>query len=290
MGLDLQNLRAILAAKASGVDFSAAATLGRQTLMISEAEAATGFSEFGQIVPETGGGLAPLLQTEFADALFQWIGGHRMESIDTSDYEQADYLQDLNQPLKPELRERFSLLIDGGSLEHVYHFPQALTNCAQMVRPGGHLLICNIANNFCGHGFYQFSPELFYRVLSPENGFRIEWLVFAEYGGSGGWIRVPDPAKVGQRLDFTNCVPTYIFVLAKKLRSLDGPLQPAQQSDYVAKWQQEEAAPAAAGNSLLAALPLALKMKLRSVLAPYRRPHLTKVSAHQLRSSDVVDR
>ena len=283
MGLDIQNLRAVLAAKASGADFSAAATIGRQTLMITESEVRKVFGEFG-VTLNMQTELSSLLRQEFADDLFREIGGAKMQSIDISDYEQADFIQDLNQPLNSELHERFSLLVDGGSLEHIYHLPQALTNCAQMIRPGGHLLICNVANNFCGHGFYQFSPELFWRLLCPSNGFKMEWLVFAEYGGSGEWIVVPDPAVVGQRLNFTNCVPTYLLLLAKKTHSVPGPLAPPQQSDYVTMWQKDQGHQGVARRSLLAALPLALKMRLRSIFAPFRRPHLRRISACSLGS------
>jgi hypothetical protein len=31
-----------------------------------------------------------------------------------------------------------------------------------------------------GHGFYQFSPELFYSVLAPHNGFRIIKMAIVE--------------------------------------------------------------------------------------------------------------
>jgi hypothetical protein len=32
------------------------------------------------------------------------------------------------------------------------------------------------ANNQMGHGFYQFSPELFFRVFSQENGYLLRAL------------------------------------------------------------------------------------------------------------------
>ena len=64
MGLDIQNLRAVLAAKASGADFTAAATLGRQTLMISEAEVRQVFGEFNLTVPREAGGLQSLLKQQ----------------------------------------------------------------------------------------------------------------------------------------------------------------------------------------------------------------------------------
>ena len=78
----------------------------------------------------------------------------------------------MNLPIGDDLKRKFSVVIDGGTLEHVFNFPVAIKNCMQMLDVGGHFFVHTMANNFMGHGFYQFSPELFYRVFSPENGFR----------------------------------------------------------------------------------------------------------------------
>ena len=62
---------------------------------------------------------------------------------------------------------QFDVVYDGGTLEHVFNFPVALRNAMELLRPGGRLFtIHTCANNLCGHGFYQFSRELFYRTLS----------------------------------------------------------------------------------------------------------------------------
>ena len=58
-------------------------------------------------------------------------------------------------------------MIDSGSLEHVFNISQALRNCLEMVESGGHFISIGPANNAMGHGFYQFSPELYFRILSP---------------------------------------------------------------------------------------------------------------------------
>jgi hypothetical protein len=48
------------------------------------------------------------------------------------------------------------------------------------VREGGRMHIMTQCNNAMGHGFYQFSPELYHRVFSPENGFTVEQMFIAE--------------------------------------------------------------------------------------------------------------
>jgi len=41
------------------------------------------------------------------------------------------------------------------------------------------------ASNLCGHGFYQFSPELFYRALNATNGFEVERMIMRDRTGVG---------------------------------------------------------------------------------------------------------
>ena len=59
------------------------------------------------------------------------------QTFDASDYESATYIQDLNLPVKSELHLKFSTLIDLGTLEHVFNFPQAIKNCMELVEVGG---------------------------------------------------------------------------------------------------------------------------------------------------------
>ena len=63
------------------------------------------------------------------------------------------------------------MVVDGGTLEHVFDYPTALRNAMRMVRVGGHLILNAPVNNFPGHGFYQISPELFFRCFHDNSAF-----------------------------------------------------------------------------------------------------------------------
>ena len=65
-------------------------------------------------------------------------------------------------------------------MEHLFDVKQVLSNYMNLVKIGGSLFICTNANNLCGHGFYQFSPEFFYRVFTEANGFAVESLCLIE--------------------------------------------------------------------------------------------------------------
>src|SRR6185369_5889372 len=119
-----------------------------------------------------------------------------------------------NEPIADQFKNKYSLVIDGGSLEHVFNFPVAISNCMQMVKANGHFISVTPANNNFGHGFYQFSPELFYRVLNSENGFKVKSMYYYDNKFSKNWMSVVDPDKVKKRGYLVNSTPTMLILLA----------------------------------------------------------------------------
>ena len=74
---------------------------------------------------------------DFAEGFLSgFLGARTVRALDYSDYQQADIVHDLNQPLPPELHNRFDALIDGGSIEHIFDIRQALTSYMALVRTG----------------------------------------------------------------------------------------------------------------------------------------------------------
>jgi SAM-dependent methyltransferase len=82
-------------------------------------------------------------------------------SLDQSNYEAPSFIHDLNLPVPDDLRNRFDLIIDGGTLEHVFNIPQALANVSLMLKQGG-VFVSQQMCGITGHGFYTLSPELFF--------------------------------------------------------------------------------------------------------------------------------
>ena len=156
--------------------------------------------------------------------------------MDVSNYESATHIQDMNLPIPDDLRERFSVVHDGGTLEHVFNIPQALKNCMEMVRVGGCFLQVNVANNFMGHGFWQFSPEMIYRVFCPDNGYRVEVVLLHEVVPGGASYIVRDPDQIHRRVELCNRRPTYILTVAKRIAAAKIFASLPQQSDYVVVW------------------------------------------------------
>jgi hypothetical protein len=159
--------------------------------------------------------------------------------MDFSDYEKATVLHDLNKPIPGSLKGKYSLVVDGGTLEHVFNFPQAIKNCMEMVAVGGHYAGITPVNNTMGHGFYQFSPELYFTIFRNENGFRVKKIiVYVQYpdGTCSDWYEVVDPQQVKNRVMLTNSNPTYMMVLAEKISEEEIFAGSPQQSDYEVLW------------------------------------------------------
>ena len=175
-------------------------------------------------------------------------GANEVVSIDASDYQGSSIVHDMNLPLadlRPDLAERFDLVIDGGTLEHVFNFPVAVANLMFLVRKGGHVLSANPANNLCGHGFYQFTPELMYRLYSGANGFRINHVLLTqsrhmsvEMDPKPDSYAVVDPASLGRRILVHNRWPLTIRTLAERVGAPPSGGLDVQQSDYVMAWSE----------------------------------------------------
>ena len=212
MGLDINAVRFLIDARKRGVDFGEVITLGRQDLNVFPAKMVEVLEAHDFSAAAFKGDAKAL----YAEPCFLSLGAKKVHSLDASDFEGATFVQDLNQPLVSTLKERFDLVVDGGTLEHVFNFPLALQSCMEMVKPGGHILFHTCANNWCGHGFYQFSPELFYRALSPENGYEITRMILHMVGPYGGWYEVTDPNTIRSRVELVTFAPMQLLVLAKR--------------------------------------------------------------------------
>jgi SAM-dependent methyltransferase len=139
------------------------------------------------------------------------------------------------------LNDSFDFIYDGGTLEHVYNFPVAIESCMKLCRVGGHVCLWTPANNECGHGFYQFSPELFFRLFSADNGFRIRAMVLVERNLRGTrWYEVNDPAALNARVCCVNRHPLFLMVLAQKRTSVPASDFKVLQADYVSAWEGKD--------------------------------------------------
>ena len=284
MGLHSAACRLLLALSNSGIRFGRAATLGRQRLHISAPHLLRVFKEAG--TPRSAAVVNDLLAEPFAEPFLLSLGATSVDSIDFSNYEGASQIWDLNQQIPTTMGNQFSLLIDGGSLEHVFNVPVAIKNCIEMLKVGGHLIHITPANNFMGHGFYQFSPELFFRVYCEENGCIVSHMILVEAEPDGKtdidspWYEVRDPKILGTRVELLNARPAYLMVVVRKLNDTRPLAQPPSQSDYVSMWQGKRSAPDSRAANFRRSLMSDIQQLIpRTILRAYwrRRPILRRL-------------
>jgi hypothetical protein len=238
MGVNWHHVKALLSARRAGVRMDRTLTVGRLNLFIGPHDLRDLLQQLDpQSCPRYDQFLTP--HPAYAEPVYRLLGAQEVESIDASGYENATHVHDLNQPIPDHLKARYDFVDDGGTIEHVFHFPQAVKNCMEMVKVGGSLQLHVPANNMAGHGFYQFSPDLFYRVFSPENGFVVDRMIAYESFDGSQWYEVADPKQARSRIELVSD-PVPVLLLVRARRTADVPIfaQTPQQSDYVATWDQ----------------------------------------------------
>lgn len=93
--------------------------------------------------------------------LFKSLGFSKVHSLDYSDFEGADIVWDLNQPIPERYWGQFDVIYDGGTAEHVFNFPQVLKNIHLLLKEGGIIIHDSPSNNHVDHGFYMYSPQIY---------------------------------------------------------------------------------------------------------------------------------
>lgn len=163
------------------------------------------------------------------------FGATRVDSIDNCDYEGATHILDLCKPIPDHLRGRYDTVIDAGTTEHVFDAPRALKSMSELVRPGGQVIHVLPANNFCGHGFWQFSPELFFSLYSARNGYRDTQVFLADLTEKWRWYQVQAP-RDGRRVNVASFAELHVMV--RTVRAGESfSHEEVQQSDYVHEWE-----------------------------------------------------
>jgi SAM-dependent methyltransferase len=233
MGLERNGVALLSKMRTDGVTFGRVLTLGRQGIYLEP-------HEYRRIVSRHTG-RSPNDVPVYADALLQALGAGSVDAMDASPFEGATLVHDLNRPVSADWHDRFDLVIDGGTLEHVFNFPIAIGNIIRMLRVGGRFVGLSPTNGWCGHGFYQFSPELFWRTFAPDNGCSIVEMYVAEPDGS--CYAVAEPARVRTRVELCTTLPMTLLVHARVDARRDLFTTAPQQSDYVAVWSDAGAPP-----------------------------------------------
>jgi SAM-dependent methyltransferase len=272
MGITYSSAALLAKAKQNNVCFDDILTIGHQYLNVSPKQIKQLTKSYAPSMDSSA-----FSQDRYADQFLETLlDAKSVTSIDYSDYENCDIVHDMNYPVDPSHHEKFDAVIDGGTLEHVFNLPIAISNYMQLVKKGGSLFIFTTANNHTGHGFYQFSPELFFRIFQPENGFEIRDIILEKHSFPGlelshktKCFSVVDPSIVKSRVGLVSNSPVMIMIHAIKTEAKPIFIDYPHQSDYLSAYDEsvDESSLSDPSPSIYASL-INLSKKLLKKLLP----------------------
>jgi hypothetical protein len=239
MGLSNGNLMLLLAARhASRSEFKHVVTLGKMAFLPTKS-----FLSIILRFINTSDNAEQLFSRVNGDGsifISQYLHATNVDEIDASPYEGASIIHDMNYPIPGEYHQQYDFLYDGGTTEHIFDIRQVFANINDLVKPGGCVAVTVPANNHLGHGFYQFSPELYYRYFSPMNGY-IQTAVFVceAYLPIPRFWHVKDPAILKKRIEIQSSEQLNLLCIALKGNHV-AEISIPQQSDYAYRWDKSE--------------------------------------------------
>lgn len=182
MGIDIHSLQLLKKNKQENGDLGKTVMLGRLSVLLGPKLAKK------WVGTDQGAWCEELLIKHF--------NATEVHSIDNSGYEGASIIYDYNKPIPESLKMQYKTLLDFGCSEHIFDVAQSFRNTADLCKVGGNILHILPANGFCGHGFYQFTPEFFFAVYSEENGFENTQIFISELFDHKKWYAVNKPKMV----------------------------------------------------------------------------------------------
>jgi len=238
MGINIHALNFLMYASKKK-KFGSTATIGRQTITYLKAKEIKNILHLPKEV-DYGTWCEKLLIDNFHAS--------KVDSFDYSDYEGCTFTHDMNNPLPPAMttpNNKYDTIIDIGSFEHIYNLPQAFKNISTMCKDGGIIIHILPANNMNGHGFWQFSPELFYSLYSESNGYTETEVFFADHGDTKYWYNVKKPEN-GNRCYVSDKKKIFVMIRTKKIKEFTH--ENVQESHFIQAWNQKNSN---VGNGLI---------------------------------------
>jgi len=145
-------------------------TLGVPTLNFQSQEVLATMPEAGRYAFHT------------AADFFKLLGFAEVDALDISNYEGANVMGDLSDPLLAQkIGKKYDLIYDSGTVEHVFDIVQAFRTVHALVSVDGAVIHATPANGFVDHGFWQVSPDLL-RTLYGSSGYSLLTSAFFVFG------------------------------------------------------------------------------------------------------------
>ena len=216
MGIDIHTLNFLRYVKKKKV-FGATATLGKQELHIKHDQLKSLIKKDCEYLNKDP---SEMEKSDYADHLLNFLFlSSKVDSFDFSTYENANKIYNLNEPIKNELlMNYYDTVIDVGTSQYIFDIKNLYKNIINLTKVGGQIIHVLPANNFCGFGFFQFSPEFYLSLYSEKNGFINTEIFIAELTNLRSWFKVKkfDDHEIRQIISDK---PAYVLVRTEKINN-----------------------------------------------------------------------
>lgn len=159
----------------------------------------------------------PLTDVEF----FMSLGFKSVDSMDCSEYEGASLICNLNDDIPTTLYNKFDVVFDGGSTEHMFNVPKAFENYNKMLKVGGLIIHSLPSTGYLDHGFYMFSPTLLYDYYSQNHwNITTNYMCQLPYDNMNSWTiyEYEEPGPFLEHIEFKGRWGIF-FVAQKQIES-----------------------------------------------------------------------
>lgn len=167
-----------------------------------------------------------------ARTFFEMMSFDDYVDIDNFEYDQPALQHDMNMPVPDKFNDRFNLVVDGGTVEHIFNIPQVMNNIVQMLKLDG--CVMHLASFDMDHGFYGLSPCFFYDYYRA-NGFSDFscYIMATDYSNVLEQYKKHRPYfEYDYGMDLSCLLSTssswLIFFAARKVKEMKYPLVPTQ--------------------------------------------------------------
>lgn len=163
------------------------------------------------------------------------LGFEKVSGLDYDDFEGADIVCDLNLPISEDNIEKFDVVFDGGTMEHVFNVKCFLENIDRLLCLGGIVIHEVPSSNAIDHGFYSFSPTLFLDYYTKQGYEVIEIFLIAKNKYKAKVYQY-FPKEPGSEISENwGKKSINVWCVARKVSGLNN-LETPQQNKYVNAW------------------------------------------------------
>lgn len=170
-------------------------TMGRQTVTLTYHEAISLLHDHG--VAMRYGHVHELDTSTVTSAQLGWISDRcffsmftdaTVKAMDVSEYEKADYIHDLNQPLPLGLHGIADFIFNGSVLDDLFNPGQAIRSMSEMLRPRGRIMHCEAGAQLgTGNAYVAYSPAWFHDFYAVNRYVNCDVWVCAVTDLAGPW-------------------------------------------------------------------------------------------------------